>query len=72
MATRRLPSSALTAHRQADRIDTISILNQGPKRRINLWKEIKEDPNVDGKVTGYLFQQEGLLLIDLYAGGESE
>lgn len=55
-----------------DRVETMSILNQGPVRRITLWRDIIDDPSVGEDVKGYLFEESGLLLIDLHDGGRDD
>lgn len=52
-----------------DRIDSMPIIKQGPVRRITVWREILDDPDVGDDVKGYLFENEGLLLIDLHDNG---
>lgn len=54
-----------------DRVESMSILKQGPVRRLTVWREIIDDPNVGDDVKGYLFENEGLLLIDLHDSGEN-
>lgn len=53
-----------------DRIDSMPIIKQGPVRRLTVWRDILDDPSVGEGVKGYLFKEEGLLLIDLHDGGE--
>lgn len=53
-----------------DRIESMSIIKQGPVRRVTIWRDILDDPSVADDVKGYLFKNEGLLLIDLHDSGE--
>lgn len=42
------------------------IINQGPVRRLTVWRDILDDPDVGDEVKGYWFEKDGLLLIDLH------
>lgn len=52
-----------------DRIDSMPIINQGPVRRLTVWRDILDDPSVGDCVKGYWFEDSGLLLLDLHDGG---
>lgn len=52
-----------------DRIDTMPLIEQGPVRRLTVWRDILDDPCVGSNVKGYWFENEGLLLIDLHDSG---
>lgn len=55
-----------------DRSDEMSIVTQGPVKRVALWKEIIDDPEVNGSVQGHYFKDSGLLLLDLHSGEVEE
>lgn len=70
MASRNVLSDDLpvSIEEMPDRSDDMSIVTQGPVKRVGLWQEIIDDPNVNGSVKGHYFKESGLLLLDLHSG----
>lgn len=51
-----------------ERSEELSIVKQGPVRRIAIWREILEDPLVNGSVKAHYYDDKGILVIDLHNG----